>query len=104
MTVGMPVSGRLTISVTLRRTAALTAFVLAAMGLSGGLADGSPAMAPGASGPLGSTNIRGLRAVAAVSSTDAWAVGRVGGRIGPEIGHWDGNTWTRADAPEIGGG
>jgi hypothetical protein len=49
-----------------------------------------------------------LSGVAAVSSTDVWAVGQVSGLVGPGpsalILHWDGATWSPITSPSIGSG
>jgi hypothetical protein len=44
-----------------------------------------------------------LRAVAAVSPSDAWAVG-VSGQWGALIEHWDGSSWQQVSSPVSGGG
>jgi hypothetical protein len=45
-----------------------------------------------------------LYSVAAVSSTDVWAVGIYGGQAKPLIEHWDGASWTLVRAPTLPGG
>lgn len=47
---------------------------------------------------------RGLFAVDSVSPSDAWAVGRGGGKTGPLIEHWDGARWAEVPGPAIKGG
>ena len=60
-------------------------------------------------GGTGSQHLNPLNGVAAVSATDAWAVGFYGHVVGdggtagkPLVLHWDGSSWTKARAPFFG--
>jgi hypothetical protein len=56
-----------------------------------------------------STNGNALWGVTAVSASNVWAVGKVGGVLDtypsttPLVAHWDGSTWTQVSAPGSGG-
>jgi len=62
--------------------------------------------------PSRGTAASNLRDIAAISATDAWAVGSWSDRIDfthstpsqPLIEHWDGTTWTEVPSPDLGEG
>ena len=53
--------------------------------------------------PGGSSNSNVLEAVAATSSTNAWAVGDYGTKDQTLIEHWNGRAWKQATSPNPGG-
>ncbi|MEY9863356.1 hypothetical protein ABH935_009006 [Catenulispora sp. GAS73] len=56
-----------------------------------------------AASPAGTATPQGLSSVAALSPTDAWALGFQPGTANPALQHWDGTAWSNVAVPSASG-